>query len=88
MSSDSSISSLRWVRKPAAVKSCSGSSMTEEIIRQWASVVTDAGGLRWVKEMLALNVAVDDADGWQAERYQRGETGQRPGYTGNPFRPR
>ena len=24
----------------------------------------------------------------QAERYQRGETGQRPGYTGNPFRPR
>jgi len=45
-------------------------------------------GLRWVKEMLALNVAVDDAGGWQAERYQRGETGQRPGYTGNPFRPR
>ena len=27
-------------------------------------------------------------DAWQAERYQRGETGQRPGYTGNPFRPR
>jgi len=25
---------------------------------------------------------------WQAERYQRGETGQRPGYTDNPFRPR
>src|SRR5438034_3641898 len=25
---------LRWVRKPAAVKSCSGSSVTEEIIRQ------------------------------------------------------
>ena len=24
----------------------------------------------------------------QAERYRRGETGQRPGYTGNPFRPR
>ena len=70
------------------MKSCSGSSATEEIIRQWASVVTDAGGLRWVKEMLALNVAVDDAGGWQAEQYQRGETGQRPGYTGNPFRPR
>ena len=27
-------------------------------------------------------------DAWQAERYRRGETGQRPGYTGNPFRPR
>ena len=27
-------------------------------------------------------------DAWQAERYQRGETGQRPGYAGNPFRPR
>ena len=27
-------------------------------------------------------------DAWQAERYQRGETAQRPGYTGNPFRPR
>ena len=27
-------------------------------------------------------------DAWQAERYQRGETGQRPGYTDNPFRPR
>jgi hypothetical protein len=27
-------------------------------------------------------------DAWQAERYQRGETGQRPGYTGNPFRQR
>ena len=26
-------------------------------------------------------------DAWQAERYQRGETGQRPGYTDNPFRP-
>ena len=26
-------------------------------------------------------------DAWQAERYQRGGTGQRPGYTGNPFRP-
>jgi hypothetical protein len=24
----------------------------------------------------------------QAERYQRGEIGQRPGYTDNPFRPR
>ena len=24
----------------------------------------------------------------QAGQYQRGETGQRPGYTGNPFRPR
>ena len=23
-------------------------------------------------------------DAWQAERYRRGETGQRPGYTGNP----
>jgi hypothetical protein len=27
-------------------------------------------------------------DAWQAERYQRGEIGQRPGYTDNPFRPR
>jgi hypothetical protein len=27
-------------------------------------------------------------DAWQAERYQRGETGQRPGYADNPFRPR
>ena len=27
-------------------------------------------------------------DTWQAERYQRGEPGQRPGYTDNPFRPR
>jgi len=25
---------------------------------------------------------------WQAERYRRGETGLRPGYAGNPFRPR
>ena len=25
-------------------------------------------------------------DAWQAGRCQRGETGQRPGYTGNPFR--
>jgi hypothetical protein len=27
-------------------------------------------------------------DAWQAERYQRGETAQRPGHAGNPFRPR
>ena len=27
-------------------------------------------------------------DAWQAGRYQRGETGQRPGYADNPFRPR
>jgi len=27
-------------------------------------------------------------DAWQAGRYRRGETGQRRGYTGNPFRPR
>jgi hypothetical protein len=27
-------------------------------------------------------------DAWQAERYRRGETGQRPGYTGKQFRPR
>jgi len=27
-------------------------------------------------------------DAWQAERYRRGETGLRPGYAGNPFRPR
>ena len=27
-------------------------------------------------------------DAWQAERYQRGEISQRPGYTNNPFRPR
>ncbi len=27
-------------------------------------------------------------DAWQAERYRRGEISQRPGYVGNPFRPR
>ena len=27
-------------------------------------------------------------DAWQAERYQRGEISQRPGYTDNPFRGR
>ena len=27
-------------------------------------------------------------DAWQAERYRRGEIGQRPAGTGNPFRPR
>jgi hypothetical protein len=27
-------------------------------------------------------------DAWQAERYQRGETGQWPSYTDNLFRPR
>ena len=27
-------------------------------------------------------------DAWRAERYQRGEISQRPGYAGNPFRPR
>jgi hypothetical protein len=27
-------------------------------------------------------------DAWQAGRYRRGEISQRPGYTGNPFRPR
>jgi hypothetical protein len=27
-------------------------------------------------------------DARQAERYQRGEISQRPGYAGNPFRPR
>jgi len=27
-------------------------------------------------------------DAYQAERYQRGEISQRPGYTDNPFRPR
>ena len=27
-------------------------------------------------------------DAWQAERYQRGEISQRPGYTDNPFQPR
>jgi hypothetical protein len=27
-------------------------------------------------------------DAWQAERYQRDEISQRPGYTDNPFRPR
>ena len=26
-------------------------------------------------------------DAWQAERYHRGETEQRPGYADNPFRP-
>jgi hypothetical protein len=27
-------------------------------------------------------------DGWQAERYRRGEISRRPGYADNPFRPR
>ena len=27
-------------------------------------------------------------DAWRAERYQRGDISQRPGYAGNPFRPR
>jgi hypothetical protein len=27
-------------------------------------------------------------DAWQAERYQRGEISQRPGYADSPFRPR
>ena len=35
----------------------------EDIIRQWTSVVTDAGELRWLKEMLALNAAGDEAGG-------------------------
>jgi hypothetical protein len=35
----------------------------DDVIRQWASVVTDAGELRWVKEMLALNAAADQAGG-------------------------
>jgi hypothetical protein len=34
-----------------------------DVIRQWASVVTDAGELRWVKEMLALNAAGGEAGG-------------------------
>lgn len=35
----------------------------EDVIRQWTSVVTDAGELRWLKEMLALNAAGDEAGG-------------------------
>lgn len=36
-----------------------------------------------------LNPQLERAwDAWQAERYQRGEISQRPGYTDNPFRPR
>ena len=38
-----------------AVKSCSGSSVTEEIIRQWTSVVTDAGGLLELRVSSALD---------------------------------
>jgi hypothetical protein len=35
-----------------------------------------------------LNPQLERArDAWQAERHQRGEISQRPGYTGNPFRP-
>jgi hypothetical protein len=34
-----------------------------DVIRQWASGVTDAGELRWVKEMLALNAAGGEAGG-------------------------
>jgi len=73
-----------------AVKSCSGSSATEEIIRAVDERGHRCRGLRWLKKMLTLNVAVtvDNAGDWQAGRYQRGKTGQRPGCTGNPFRPR
>ena len=36
-----------------------------------------------------LNPQLERAwDAWQAERYQGGEISQRPGHTGNPFRPR
>ena len=38
-------------------------SIGSDVIRQWTSVVTDAGELRWVKEMLALNAAGDKAGG-------------------------
>src|SRR4029453_16463174 len=38
----------------------------EDVIRQWTSVVTDAGELRWLKEMLALNAAGDEAGGLPA----------------------
>ena len=38
-----------------AVKSCSGSSVAEEIIRQWTSVVTDAGGLLELRVSSALD---------------------------------
>ena len=35
----------------------------EDVIGQWTSVVTDAGELRWVKEMLALNAAGNEGGG-------------------------
>ena len=39
--------------------------------------------------MLAIECPLGRAwDAWQVERYQRGETAQRPGYTDNLFRPR
>jgi hypothetical protein len=34
-----------------------------DVVQQWTSVVTDAGELRWVKEVLALNAAADQAGG-------------------------
>jgi hypothetical protein len=53
-------------------------------------VVAGSGALARLPALLS-DLGVRHAilwDAWQAERYQRGETGQRPGYTGNPFRPR
>ena len=49
----------------------------------------DAGTLAAVALLLAATPQLEQAwDSWQAERYRRGETAQRPGYTDNPFRPR
>ena len=54
--------------------------MTAEVAAEQAGA---GGGYRF------LNPQLERAwDAWQAERYQRGEISQRPGYTGNPFRPR
>ena len=52
--------------------------------RTWSSGPSaPAGAARFINPQLERAW-----DAWQAERYQRGETGQRPGYTDNPFRPR
>ena len=51
--------------------------------RTWSSGPSaPAGVARFLKPVTGAGL-----DAWQAERYQRGETGQRLGYTDNPFRP-
>jgi hypothetical protein len=51
-----------------------------------ATMMTSEGGARSLSPVAVPLWPTPDA--WQAERYQRGEISQRPGYTDNPFRPR